>query len=138
MKRPRSAARELPLAARRKVSTRARALASWRGIDLAEEEGARARPAKSVADILPTVIDHVGFERKRAELEIVKAWNHLMDPLVAQHAQPSNLFKGTLFVTVDSNVWLDEIVRNRRRDILKRLKNCFGPTLIQRISFRCG
>lgn len=138
MKRPRSAALERPLAARRKVSSRDRALAAWRGIDLTEEEGARTRRAKPLADILPAVLRDAGFERKRAELEIVKAWNHLMDPVVAQHAQPSGIFKGTLFVTVDSNVWLDEIVRHRRRDILKRLKNCFGPTLIQKISFRSG
>jgi hypothetical protein len=39
---------------------------------------------------------------------------------------------------VDSNVWLSEIVRYRRKEILTRLKHSFGPNLIQKISFRVG
>jgi hypothetical protein len=41
-------------------------------------------------------------------------------------------------VNVDNSAWLDEIVRYRRREILSRLQNAFGPDLIQRISFRIG
>jgi predicted nucleic acid-binding Zn ribbon protein len=57
---------------------------------------------------------------------------------VAAHAQPTGLNKGTLFVTVDSSVWLDEIVRYRRKEILTRLQSSFGKEMIQRISFRAG
>jgi hypothetical protein len=39
---------------------------------------------------------------------------------------------------VDSSVWLDEIVRYRRREILERLQNSFGRELIRKISFRLG
>jgi hypothetical protein len=46
--------------------------------------------------------------------------------------------KGTLFVNVDSSVWLSEIVRYRRKEILDRLQHSFGRDLIQRISFRVG
>jgi len=52
--------------------------------------------------------------------------------------QPAGIRNGTLFVTVDSSVWLDEIVRYRRREILERLQNSFGRELIRRISFRLG
>ena len=65
-------------------------------------------------------------------------WQHSIDPTIAAHAQPTGVNKGTLFVTVDSSVWLDEIVRYRRKEILDRLQNCFGRELIQRISFRVG
>ena len=40
-----------------------------------------------------------------------------------------------LFVTVDSSVWLAEIVRYRRKEILDRLQHSFGKDLIARISF---
>jgi hypothetical protein len=43
-----------------------------------------------------------------------------------------------LFVNVDSNVWLSEIVRYRRKEILDRLQLSFGKTYIQKISFRIG
>ena len=43
-----------------------------------------------------------------------------------------------LFVTVDSSVWLAEIVRYRRKEILDRLQHSFGKDLIVRISYRIG
>jgi predicted nucleic acid-binding Zn ribbon protein len=61
-----------------------------------------------------------------------------MDPAVSGHAQPTGLRKGTLFVTVDSSPWLDEIVRYRRKEILDRLQHSFGRETIARISFRVG
>jgi hypothetical protein len=39
---------------------------------------------------------------------------------------------------VDNSVWLSEIVRYRRREVLDRLQHSFGRNLIQRISFRVG
>ena len=54
------------------------------------------------------------------------------------HAQPTGLRNGTLFVTVDSNVWLTEIVRYRRHEILELLQHAFGSQLIRKISFRTG
>jgi len=35
-------------------------------------------------------------------------------------------------------VWLDEIVRYRRKEILDRLQHSFGRDFIARISFRVG
>jgi predicted nucleic acid-binding Zn ribbon protein len=91
-----------------------------------------------VAAVLPGVLRGLGLDRKRAEAEIARVWNHLIDPALVAHAQPTGLRNGTLFVTVDSSVWLDEIVRYRRREILDRLQHSFGPDLISRISFRTG
>ena len=47
------------------------------------------------------------MDRRRAEAEVLKVWNHLIDPNIVAHAQPTGLNKGTLFVTIDSSVWLD-------------------------------
>ena len=127
-----------PLASRIKLTPKQRVLAEFRRIDLTQEEKALARSAKPVGDLLPGVLKGMGLERKQSELEILKVWNHLMDPVVALHAKPVGIAKGTLFVAVDSNVWLDEIVRYRRREILQRLRHSFGADLIQKISFRVG
>jgi hypothetical protein len=126
------------LASRIKLTPKQSVLAQFRRIDLTQEEKARAHPAKPIGDFIPGVLKGMGLERKQSELEILKVWNHLMDPVVAEHAKPVGIAKGTLFVNVDSNVWLDEIVRYRRREILQRLRHSFGPDLIQRISFRVG
>jgi len=35
-------------------------------------------------------------------------------------------------------VWLTEIVRYRRKEIIERLQHSFGKSVIQKISFRIG
>lgn len=129
---------EPPLAWRIKRTPREKAVAAWRGIDLAEKEKAADLSAKTAADLIPAVLKEIRLDRRQSDLEILKVWNSSMDPAVAAHARPVNLAKGTLFVSVDSNVWLDEIVRYRRREILQRLQHSFGKDLVQRISFRVG
>ena len=121
-----------------RLSARQRVLAAWRGVDLSAQETARQSRAQSAAAVLPRVLTDLRIDSRRAEAEIVKVWNHLIDPDIVAHAQPTGLRKGTLFVTVDSSVWLAEIVRYRRKEILDRLQHSFGRDLIVRISFRVG
>lgn len=121
-----------------KNPARARVLAQWRGVDLTPLEMARACAEQSAAGVLPKLMADLKLDTRRAEAEVVKVWNSLIDPVVTAHAQPANLHKGTLFVNVDSSVWLAEIVRYRRREILEHLQNSFGKTVVQKISFRIG
>lgn len=117
---------------------RQRVLAQWRGLDVSPLERAQADRSQSLSNLLPGVLTELGLERKRAEAEVMRVWNTLLDPNLVAHAQPTGLAKGTLFVTVDSSVWLSEIVRYQRKEILARLQLCFGKDLITRISFRTG
>ncbi|HMJ88612.1 MAG TPA: DUF721 domain-containing protein [Candidatus Acidoferrum sp.] len=117
-------------------SPRQRALAEWRGLDVTPIEKERERREKSAGDIVGGVLKGIRIESRRAEAEIVRVWNEMVDPSIAAHAQPVGINKGTLFVDVDSSVWLSEIVRYRRKEILDRLQSSFGKELIARISFR--
>ena len=117
---------------------RLRVLGQWRGVDLTEQETARTDRAQTAGNVLPKLLESFGMDRRRSEAEIVKVWNHLIDPTVTAHAQPTGINKGTLFVTVDSNVWLSEIVRYRRKEILEQLQTAFSSEMIARISFRVG
>jgi Dna[CI] antecedent, DciA len=119
-------------------SPRQRVLAAWRGVDNSAAEIARVNRVKSAGSVMPGVLKDLRIDSRRAEVEIVKVWNSLIDPNIVAHAQPVGLRKGTLFVTVDSSVWLSEIVRYRRKEILDRLQHSFGRDVIVRISFRIG
>jgi predicted nucleic acid-binding Zn ribbon protein len=122
----------------RKTPPRQRVLAQWRGVDLGPLEAARLARARTVGDVLPQVTKGLRMDQRRAEAEVIRVWNSLIDPNVVTHAQPAGIRNGTLFVNVDNSVWLSEIVRYRRREILDRLQYSFGRDLIQRISFRVG
>ena len=122
----------------KKTSARNRVLAQWRGVDLSPLEAAKAVRARAAGDVVSKVLTGLHMDDRRAEAELVKVWNSLIDPNITAHAQPAGLRKGTLFVTVDSSVWLSEIDGYRRKEILDRLQHRFGRNLIQRISFRVG
>jgi predicted nucleic acid-binding Zn ribbon protein len=121
-----------------RLSAKEKALAQWRRWDWSADEKARTPSAKPTSEIMPKVLAGLRIDSRQAETEILKVWNHQLDPNIVAHAQPTGIRKGTLFVTVDSSVWLDEIVRYRRHEILERLQNSFGRDLIARISFRAG
>ncbi|HOX03298.1 MAG TPA: DUF721 domain-containing protein [Candidatus Paceibacterota bacterium] len=127
-------------AERRKAEdeSRARVLAEWRGCDVRALEAASRRSERSIESVLPEVLRRARWDQRRTDVEIVKVWNEAVDPCIAGHAQPVRLVRGTLFVRVDHSVWLSEIVRYRRREILERLRQSFGRDLIQKISFHVG
>ena len=128
----------MPALGPRPPAPRQRALAAWRGLDLAPLQEARTLRARHLSDVLPAVLSGLRIDQRRSEAEIVKVWNNLLDPNIVAHAQPTGLRKGTLFVTVDNHVWLCEIVRYRRKEILNRLQHSFGRDFIAKISFRVG
>lgn len=130
--------RHIPPLGSPRRSARQRVLAAWRGVDLSAAEKERTNRVKSAGTVMPGVLKELRIDTRRAEVEIVKVWNSLIDPNIVAHAQPVGLRKGTLFVIVDSSVWLTEIVRYRRKEILDRLQHSFGRDVIARISFRVG
>jgi predicted nucleic acid-binding Zn ribbon protein len=121
-----------------RTSARAKILAQWRGVDVTPIEKSRAVSERSTAQIMPGLLKELRMEARQGEAELVKVWNSLIDPVITAHAQPANLHKGTLYVNVDSSSWLAEIVRYRRKEILERLQNSFGKSVVQKISYRIG
>jgi len=130
--------RFLPAKGAPRMGAKQRALAQWRGVNVKETDIARLATSKSANRVVTRVLSELRIEQRLAESEILKVWENQIDPNITAHAKPVGLRKGTLFVNVDSSVWLNEIVRYRRREILERLRNSFGPELVLKISFRIG
>ena len=135
VRRPKSAAPRRPI---RGWNSRDSVLAEWRRVDLEPIEQAARSPERQVGELVTELIQKLGLPQRRTAAAVFKEWNRIVDPTVTAHAQPAGLRRGTLFVTVDSSVWLSEIVRYRREEILERLQHCFGRTLVTRLSFRLG
>src|SRR5215510_6528872 len=97
--------RHIPPLGPGKSTARERVVAQWRGMNLASLEKARAS-WRSAGTVLPGVLSGLRMDARRAEAEVVKVWNGILDPAIVAHAQPTGLRKGTLFVNVDSSAWL--------------------------------
>ena len=113
-------------------------LREWRRANCDEQEKLAQFKPNQTSDLVNQALKTLRLDQRTSESQILKAWNHLIDPTLTAHAQPVGIRKGTLFVNVDNSVWLSEIVRYRREEILERLQACFGKEMIQRISFRIG
>jgi len=124
--------------ARAADASRATALTEWRGIDLRPMEAERRRADRPVADILGGVLKRLRIDHRQSESQVLAVWKQVIDPVVAAHARPVSLAKGTLFVSVDSSPWLAEIVRYRSREILEGLQLAVGKDVVQRVSYRIG
>jgi hypothetical protein len=123
----------------KKFSARQRVLAQWRGVDLSPLETARVVRARTAEKIISKILVDLKMDSRRADIEIVKVWNLLIDPNITAHAQPTGLNKkGTLFVSVDNDTWKYDIIRYHSGEILKRLQYSFGLDKIKKISFRVG
>ncbi len=120
------------------ANSRSKILAAWRGIDLSAAEALRHYRPKSIADLTRDLVKKLKLEQRQSETEILRVWAESIDPNITAHAQPTNLYNGTLFVKVDSNTWLHEIIRYRRKEILDRMQHSFSSKKIQRISFKIG
>lgn len=113
-------------------------LRQWRRANCEDQEKLQQFQPKASASLVDEALKTLRLDQRTSESQILKAWNHLIDPTLTAHAQPVGIRKGTLFVNVDNSVWLSEIVRYRREEILERLQTCFGKEMIQKISFRIG
>jgi hypothetical protein len=123
----------------KKTSARQRVLAQWRGVDLSPLETAKAVRARDADKIVSKVLSDLKMDSRRADIEIVKVWNLLIDPNITAHAQPAGLNKkGTLFVSVDNDTQKYDIIRYHAAEILKRMQYSFGLDKIKKISFRVG
>ena len=122
----------------RRLGPRDQVLREWRGVDLSALEKTHGNKSLSAGTVVKKVLGTLQLDRRRAETELVKVWNQTIDPTITDHAQPTGIRHGTLFVSVDSSVWLDEIVRYRRHEILQRMQHAMGREIVKKISYRIG
>lgn len=64
---------------------------------------------------------------------MVAEWTSLAGMNEARHARPGRYLDGTLTVFVDGAVWLNELKRYWRTEMLKRLQNRFGEKTITKL-----
>ena len=87
---------------------------------------------------MPLVLSRLNLEQRLAESQILQMWDRVMDRTITAHAKPVGLRRGTLFINVDSNTWLSELVRYRYDEMLEKLQLSVGKDKVERLSLRVG
>ena len=121
------------------LAAKDRVLADWRRIDLFEAIRSQQNASVKVGDALPQILSKFKLNDRQKRHEIIQSWQQLIDPTITAHAQPTGISRqGTLMVCVDNNVWLSEILRYHKSEILEKLQHTYGKEVIKRIKFTVG
>lgn len=115
-------------------SLRRRVIAEWRGLP---SDPPRPERTKSTADLLPQVMQKLGLKERMQETEVRAAWKTLVGDFNATHSCPISLRDGILSVHVLQPALRYEMERSRS-EILRKLKQRFGPRAIRELRFRLG
>jgi hypothetical protein len=90
-----------------------------------------------IGTILERTIKKLGLEAKLKESKIWEVWDDAVGAVVARNAQPESFRNRVLFVTVSSSAWMQQL-QFLKEQIVEKLNQSLGKTIIKRISFRLG
>jgi predicted nucleic acid-binding Zn ribbon protein len=115
---------------RRSVSTPGRSTS----IDPADEPFAPGRDPRSLGRALGEVLRDRGWTGTVSQSELFAAWDELVGPVTAEHAEPVDLRAGVLRVRCDSTAWATQLGLMRSR-ILSAISDRFPDAGVESIRF---
>jgi predicted nucleic acid-binding Zn ribbon protein len=100
-------------------------------------EGRRPAPAFrdacGIGEVIPAVMRRVGAEAPLWLEKLQADWAAVVGAAVARHTRPGRLDRDTLFVFVDSSVWLFELQRCGTQAILSKLRELFAGLRVRSV-----
>ena len=79
-----------------------------------------------ISDLAAACLRSLGLEAQTWLSRIEAAWPTIVGPAIATHTRPGRYLNGELVVFVDSSVWLSEIQRYARKELLTNLQQHLG------------
>ena len=95
----------------------------------------RVLPTKPLGEVLDELIDALGIRSKLREQGVFSMWDGAVGERIAQIAQPTRIVRGTLFVSVKSGVWRNEL-NMRKQEIVRRLNETLAEEIVKDIKFQ--
>jgi len=90
----------------------------------------------SLGEALSPILKRIGLGEQHWMAALAEQWETLVGADVARHTRPGRVDRGTLFVFVDSSVWLSELVRYGSDEILAKLQKRFHKNRIRSVRFQ--
>jgi hypothetical protein len=86
--------------------------------------------AAGIGDVVAGIMKSLGLEGMHWLNILEEEWTRLVGDAVAKHSRPGRMEKKTLTVFVDNSVWLNELLRYGRKQMLENLQKRFGKEKI--------
>ena len=116
-------------------SFRASVIAEWRGLPEPKQKPDRF---EATAGLLPKLLQRLGLKERLHESDVIEAWASIVGDFIAAHSAPVSLREGTLYVRVLQPALHYQFEQISKAEILRKLKQRFGPKVIRDVRFRVG
>ena len=91
------------------------------------------RGPSPISDVIPDVMRKFGLGERHWLNVLDEEWAGLVGEAVAKHTRPGRLVGRGLIVFVDNSVWLGELARYGKEQILVKLQQRFGRNKIREV-----
>ena len=86
-----------------------------------------------VGGLVPGILRNMGLEQELWQKQLFEEWVSLVGPQIARNARPGQVEGTILTVYVTSSVWLNELSRFAKPQMVQKLKAKFGANRIRGI-----
>lgn len=106
--------------------------AEWRGV---YEPPDLKRFERQVGDVVAQVLKRAGLDDRMAEETMIREWAGMVGDFLAAQSKPTGLRNGVLQVAVLQAAVRYDLERNLKREVLNRLQQRFGKTVVKDVRF---
>lgn len=96
----------------------------------------RDNEGEAVGDRVMSLMKKIGLDEQSWIETLSQDWEAIVGKGVGLHTRPGRITGAQLYVFVDSSVWLNELKRYGRNQMLANLQSRFGEKRIRNISFQ--
>jgi predicted nucleic acid-binding Zn ribbon protein len=97
----------------------------------------RRSTPRPLGDLVPRVLDELGFERANALARLSERWEAIVGPEAARHCRPTGLRGPVLEATAESSAWCQQL-QLHREEILTALARELGDEAPTHLWLRVG
>ncbi|MBM4166351.1 MAG: DUF721 domain-containing protein [Ignavibacteria bacterium] len=90
---------------------------------------------KELNSVLHNAIQSLGLAHGIAQGKVLNEWNSIVGEHIANVTKPERFDKDTLFVSVTSSAWRNELLFYKE-NILKKISSLVGEGIVKDIKFR--
>jgi predicted nucleic acid-binding Zn ribbon protein len=94
-----------------------------------------AARSKPLGEVLNELVESLGIGKRLREQEVFVVWDEAVGERIAQVAKPTRMLRGTLFVSVKTGAWRNELSM-RKQEIVSRLNEILTSEIVRDIKFQ--
>lgn len=94
----------------------------------------KKREPSAIGDVLENLKQSTELGLRLLQARVFDEWDEIAGPVLAPHGRPKNIDGLTLFIEVDSAVWMHRYAY-RKWDIIRRINRLTGKELVSDLFF---